>query len=76
MEESGELADQVHLWEGVGRKRESGRVPDEMALVKEIKQVMLAALDMARYYGVEAQLAQSVDESYEKAISEGLIEKL
>ena len=51
-------------------------MPDEMALVKEIKQVMLAALDMARYYGVEAQLAQSVDESYEKAISEGLIERL
>jgi NTP pyrophosphatase (non-canonical NTP hydrolase) len=32
MEESGELADQVHLFEGVGRKRESLRKPDIMDL--------------------------------------------
>jgi NTP pyrophosphatase (non-canonical NTP hydrolase) len=73
MEESGELADQVHLWEGVGRKRDSGRTPDEQELAKEIKQVLLAALDMARYYGVEEQLEQSVNASYERAVSEGLI---
>jgi len=48
MEESGEVADQVHLWENVGRKRSSGRVPDKMELSKEIKQVLLAALDLAR----------------------------
>lgn len=73
MEESGELADQVHLFENVGRKQASGRVPDKMELAKEIKQVMLAALDMARCYGVEEQLARSVDESYKRAVAEGLI---
>ena len=76
MEESGELADQVHLFEGVGRKRSSGRQPDEMELAKEIKQVLLAALDMARNYGVEAQLEQSINESYERAVSEGLIDAI
>lgn len=74
MEESGELADQVHLWENVGRKRSSGRQPDKDELAKEIKQVMLAALDLARYYGVEKQLEQSITANYERAISEGLIE--
>jgi NTP pyrophosphatase (non-canonical NTP hydrolase) len=74
MEESGELADQVHVWENVGRKRASGRQPDEMELAKEIKQVLLAALDLARYYGVEAHLTQSVQDSYQYAISEGLIQ--
>lgn len=73
MEESGELADQVHLWENVGRKRASGRQPAADDLAKEIKQVILAALDVARYYGVEAQLEESVDASYETAIQEGWI---
>jgi NTP pyrophosphatase (non-canonical NTP hydrolase) len=76
MEESGELADQVHLWESVGRKRESGRLPDDMELAKEIQHVLLAVLDIARYYGIEDKLEMRVNTSYEKAISEGLIEPL
>ncbi len=74
MEESGELADQVHLWENVGRKRASGRQPIAADLAKEIKQVILAALDVARYYGVEAQLEESIAASYESALREGLIQ--
>jgi NTP pyrophosphatase (non-canonical NTP hydrolase) len=76
MEESGELADQVHLFEGIGRKRASGRVPDEMELAKEVQQVILAALDIARYYGIEEKLENQVNGSYEKAVAEGLIEPL
>ena len=76
MEESGELADQVHVWESVGRKRESGRQPDEMALAKEIQQVLTAVLDLARYYGVEEKVELQVNLSYERAVSEGLIEPL
>ena len=74
MEESGELADQVHLWENIGRKRASGREPNKDELAKEIKQVILAALDLARYYGVENQLEQSIAANYERAVAEGLIE--
>lgn len=74
MEESGELADQVHLWENIGRKRANGRQPDKDELAKEIKQVMLAALDLARYYGVENQLEQSITANYERAVVEGLID--
>lgn len=76
MEESGELADQVHLFENVGRKRSSGRQPVAEEMAKEIKQVLLAALDIARYYGIEEQLAASVQESYQRAIADGLIAPL
>ena len=73
MEESGELADQVHLFENIGRKRQAGRQPDEQELVKEIKQVLVAALDIARYYGIEQQLAQNIHENYLRALAEGLV---
>ena len=76
MEECGELADQVHLFEGVGRKRETGRVPDEKALAKEIRDVLNSVLDIARYYHVEEALADGVEASYRRAVSEGSIEPL
>jgi hypothetical protein len=59
----------------VERKRASGRQPDEMALANEIKQVLLPALDIARYYGVEQQLEQSIHASHERAMAKGLIEE-
>jgi NTP pyrophosphatase (non-canonical NTP hydrolase) len=76
MEESGELADQVHVREDVGRKRESGRQPDESAMAKEIQDILTAVLDIARYYKLEDQLSARVDFSYRRAVSEGLIEPL
>lgn len=74
MEESGELADQVHIRESVGRKRESGRLPDDMELAKEIQDIMTAVLDIVRYYKIENILEKRVTASYEKAAAEGLIE--
>ena len=73
MEESSELADQVHLYENAGRKRESGRVPDDMAPAKEIQQFLLTGLDIARYYKVEDALEQQVNMTYERVIAEGSI---
>jgi NTP pyrophosphatase (non-canonical NTP hydrolase) len=76
MEESGELADQVHLRESVGRKREGGRKPEDMELAKEIQDVMTAVLDIARYYGIEEKLELRINTGYERAVNEGLIETL
>jgi NTP pyrophosphatase (non-canonical NTP hydrolase) len=76
MEESGELADQVHLREAVGRKRDNGRQPDDMELAKELQDIMTAVLDIARYYGIEEKLEVQVNRGYERAVSEGLIEPL
>ena len=76
MEESGELADQVHLREAVGRKRENDRPPDDLELAKEIRDIMTAVLDIARYYGIEEQLEQRVTQSCRRTVNEGLIEPL
>ena len=72
MEESGELADQVHLREGVGRKRQIQGEPDDERLAKEIQDVMTAVLDIARYYGIEDVLETLVDTRYERVVTEGL----
>jgi NTP pyrophosphatase (non-canonical NTP hydrolase) len=76
MEESGELADQVHVREDVGRKRESGRLPDEAAMVEEIQDILTAVLDMVRFYHLEDRLAERVEFGYRRAVSEGLIAPL
>ena len=73
MEESGELADQVHLRESVGRKRDIHGEPDDEHLAKEIQDVMTAVLDIARHYGIEKILEARVDAGYKRAVSEGLI---
>ena len=76
MEESGELADQVHLRESVGRKRDAHGEPDDEHLAKEIQDVMTAVLDIARHYGIEKKLEARVDAGYRRAVSEGLVEPL
>ena len=76
MEESGELADQVHLRESIGRKRDIHGSPDDDKLAKEIQDIMTAVLDIARHYGVQKQLEARIDAAYQRAVSEGLIEPL
>ena len=67
MEESGELAEQVHLREGLGLKRQKHGEPDDKKLAKEIQDIMTAVLDIARYYGIEDVLETQVDIIAERA---------
>ncbi|MBD3243354.1 MAG: hypothetical protein GF331_22380 [Chitinivibrionales bacterium] len=76
MEECGELADQVHIREGVGRKREMHGSPDDDHLAKELQDIMTAVLDMARHYGIEETLKAKIDAGYRRAVGEGLIKPL
>ena len=76
MEESGELAEQVHVRESVGRKRDTHGEPDDEHLAKEIQDIMTAVLDIARHYGIEKTLAARIDAGYKRAVAEGLIEPL
>lgn len=66
-EETGELAQAVNHREGTGIKREKYGEPTTEALVKEIQDVMRAAMGIARHYGVEKELEQSIHEAYERA---------
>ncbi|HLL80704.1 MAG TPA: hypothetical protein VKT25_14445 [Ktedonobacteraceae bacterium] len=61
-EEAGELAGAVNHFEGTGIKREKHGEPDRAALAKEVFDVMLAALSIARYYGVEQELQGVIEQ--------------
>ncbi len=50
LEESGELAEQVNLFEGDGVKREKHGEPDRAHLAKEVRDVLLCAIQVAQYY--------------------------
>lgn len=76
LEESGEIARQVHIRESTGRKRAKHGEPYDEHLAKEIQDVMTAVLDIARHYGIEDKLEARVDAGYRRAVSEGLIEPL
>lgn len=72
-EECGEIASQVHHFEGIGRKPEKHGSPDKTKLAKEIQDVMTAVLSFAVHYGVEDELKQSIDKHYRMVIDEGLV---
>lgn len=74
LEECGELAQQVNHFEGSGVKREKHGEPDRAALASEIKQAVVCALRVARYYGVEKELEDSIEWSYRRLKEEGHIE--
>ena len=72
-EEAGELAKTVNHFEGTGIKRQKYGEPDRMHLAKEVQDVIRAALSVAQYYGIEAELQVSIDDSYHKLMNEGHI---
>ncbi len=73
-EETGELAAEVNHWEGSGVKRAKHGEPSREHLAGEIKNVLTCALQVALYYGVEAELAASIADSLARMRREGLIE--
>lgn len=72
-EECGELASAVNHREKMGIKHQKhGKATDEH-LVKEIQDVLRAALGIARHYGVEQQLEQSIEDFYKTYQTQGHI---
>ena len=72
-EECGELSAEVQLWEDEGVKRAKHGEPDPRRLAKEVMDVMRAALAVAEYYGVEAELEAVIDESIAGAVRSGVL---
>jgi len=75
LEECGELAQQVNHFEGSGVKREKYGEPDRAKLAKEVQNVLTCALQVALYYGVEQELADSLERSYQRLKAEGHIKE-
>jgi NTP pyrophosphatase (non-canonical NTP hydrolase) len=74
LEESGELAQQVNHFEGTGIKLQKYGPPDRKKLAKEIMDVLRCTLQVAVYYGVEAEVEAALAESYQRLKMEGHIE--
>jgi NTP pyrophosphatase (non-canonical NTP hydrolase) len=73
-EECGELAAQVNHFENIGIKRQKHGEPDRYKLAKEVQDVIRCALQIAAYYHIEAELEKTIETSYQKMKTEGLIE--
>jgi len=74
LEESGEVAQMVNHFEGTGIKREKYGVPDRSKMAKEIMDLLRCGLQVAIHYGLESELEETINKSYEKMRAEGLIE--
>lgn len=64
LEECGELAQQVNHFENSGVKQQKYGAPDPAHMAKEIKDVVRCALQLALYYGIEAEVEATFEQSY------------
>jgi NTP pyrophosphatase (non-canonical NTP hydrolase) len=74
LEECGELAEQVNLFEDTGIKRAKVGEPDWAKLAKEVQDVLRCALQIAEHYGIEEELVASIEASLHRMVQEGLIQ--
>ncbi len=74
LEESGELAQVVNHFEGFGVKRQKYGEPDKARLAGEVRNVLTCALQVAIHYGAEAELDDSIAQSYQRLAAEGWLE--
>ena len=72
LEECGEVASEVNLWEDSGIKRQKHGEPKKENLAGEIKQALAALIKIAVYYEVENELEDSINASLELMEKEGL----
>lgn len=73
LEEGGELAQMVNHFEGRGIKNEKYGKPDKAKLAKEVMDLLRCALQIAIRYGIEDEIDDKINASYEKMRNEGLI---
>ena len=74
LEECGEIASEINLWEVSGIKRKKHGDPKKENIANEIRQAMVELVKIARYYHVEEELEASIQISLERSKAEGLIE--
>ena len=74
LEECGEVAAEINLWEDSGLKRQMHGAPKKENIANEIRQAMVELVKIAKYYHVEQELEESIEESLKRSRSELLIE--
>ncbi len=73
MEECGEVASEINLWEDSGLKRQKHGDPQKEDIANEIRQAMVELVKIAMYYHVEDELEKSIEKSLQRSKDEGLI---
>lgn len=74
LEECGEIAAEINLWEDSGVKRQKHGDPKKENIVNEIRQAMVELVKIAQYYHVEEELDASIQASLARSKAEGLID--
>ncbi len=74
LEECGEVAAEINLWESSGVKRQKRGEPSKDALANELRQSIVELFKIAKYYSVENELEDSINRSIEQSKNEGLID--
>ena len=74
LEECGEVASEVNHFEDSGIKRLKYGESSKEALAGEIKQAIVALMQIVVYYSVEEELEKSIDNSLRKMKEEKLID--
>ena len=73
LEECGEVAAEVNLWEDCGIKRQKRGEPKKEDIAGEIKQALHALMQIAVYYEVENELEDSINKTLEYLEKEGYL---
>lgn len=74
LEECGEIASEINLWENSGIKRQKHGDPRKEDIANEIRQAMVELAKIAVYYHVEEEVEQSIKCSLAQSRAEGLID--
>ncbi|WP_099203977.1 hypothetical protein [Scatolibacter rhodanostii] len=74
LEECGEVAAEINLWEDSGIKRKKHGEPKKENIANEIRQAIVELFKIAKYYGVEKEPEQSIETSINISREEGLID--
>ena len=74
IEECGEVASEVNHFEDTGIKRLKYGEPSKEALANEIKQAMVALMQIAVYYSIQEELEESINDSLRRMKDENLID--
>lgn len=74
LEECGEVASEVNHFEDTGIKRLKYGEPSKKALANEIKQAIVALMQIVVYYSVQEELEKSINDSLRRMKDENLID--
>ena len=71
LEEAGELAEQVHIFEGSGAKPAKHGKPDPIKMAKEIQDIIGCTLQVAEHYGIMPQVKQGIELRFQRRVDRG-----